>query len=66
MRQRLRQKWLAFYRRVVCDETGATTFEWTLLLAAIAIPSLAIIRLALDVLIAYYSMMTTMNALPLP
>lgn len=66
MRHRLRT-WLGWaYRQVLCDERGATTFEWTLLLAVIAIPSLAIIMLALDVLIAYYQMVVTMNGLPVP
>jgi Flp pilus assembly pilin Flp len=59
-----RYRWLR--RRVLADESGATTFEWTLLLAAIAIPSLAIIIMCLDILMAYYEMMTTMNALPFP
>jgi len=48
------------------DETGATALEWTLLLAAIAVPSYWIIKLALDTLIAHYQMMTTINALPFP
>ena len=66
MRQRIAICLQRVYRAVVADESGATTFEWTLLLAAIAIPSLAIITMALDILIAYFEMMTTMNGLPLP
>jgi len=37
-----------------------------LLLAAIAIPSYWIIRLALAVLVGHYQMMTTLNGLPFP
>ena len=40
--------------------------EWTLLLAAIALPSYWTIKLALATLIGYYQMMTTLNALPFP
>ena len=48
------------------DIAGATTLEWTLLLAAIALPSYFIIRLALDALVGHYQMVTTINALPFP
>ena len=54
------------WRRPVTDETGATALEWTLLLAAIALPSYAIILLALQALGGYYRMVITLNALPLP
>lgn len=40
--------------------------EWTLLLAAIALPSYWTIKLALATLIGYYQMMTTLNAMPFP
>ena len=48
------------------EEDGATALEWTLLLAAIAVPSYWIIKLALNTLIAHYQMMTAINALPFP
>lgn len=48
------------------DEAGATTLEWALLLAAIALPSYWLMQLALNVLIGHYRMMTTLNALPFP
>ena len=48
------------------DETGATTLEWALLLAAIALPSYWLMQLAMNVLIGHYRMMTTLNALPFP
>ena len=48
------------------DETGATSLEWTLLLAAIALPSYWIIQLALATLVGHYQMMTTINSLPFP
>lgn len=48
------------------DEEGATTLEWTLLLAAIALPSWVIIRIALATLVAYYQMSVTLLGLPTP
>lgn len=48
------------------DEQGATTLEWALLLAAIALPSYWLMQLALNVLVGHYQMMTTLNALPFP
>ncbi len=48
------------------DDSGATTLEWALLLAAIAIPSYWIIKQSLILLTDYYRMMTTLNGLPFP
>lgn len=48
------------------DQSGATTLEWALLLAFIAIPSYYVIRLALATLVGHYRLLTTINALPLP
>lgn len=48
------------------DEAGATTLEWALLLAAIALPSYWIIKVALQLLTDHYRMMTTINGLPFP
>ena len=50
----------------VSDETGATTLEWVLLLAAIAVPSYWIVRLAIMTLVGHYQLVTTMNGLPFP
>ena len=47
-------------------QSGATTLEWALLLAAIALPSYIILRIALATLVDYYRMMTLINALPFP
>lgn len=52
--------------RVHREQRGATTLEWALLLAAIALPSYAIIRLALAALIGHYQMITMLNGLPFP
>jgi hypothetical protein len=57
---------VCFWRGVVLEQDGATTFEWTLLLAAIVLPSYFIMRLALETLIAHYGMVTTLNGLPFP
>ncbi len=48
------------------DARAATTLEWALLLAAIALPSYFIIRIAFDALVGYYRMMTTLNSMPFP
>jgi len=48
------------------DESGATTLEWALLLAAIGLPSYWVIRLAMFTLVGHYQMMTTVNSLPFP
>ncbi len=54
------------WRRLAVEQDGATTLEWALLLAAIAIPSYFIITMALETLLGHYRMMTTLNALPFP
>ena len=56
----------AILRDLVCDQAGATTLEWALLLGVIAIPSYYIIQMALNTLVAHYQMITTLNALPFP
>lgn len=48
------------------DDRGATGLEFCLLLAAVVLPSVAIIRLALKVLAEHYEMLVTLNALPMP
>ena len=48
------------------DQQGATMLEWTLLLAAIALPSYFIIRIALAALVGHYQLVTTVNSLPFP
>lgn len=57
---------LASLRRFVRDQTGATALEYLLVLGAIAIPSYFIIKIALAMLVDYYRMMATINALPFP
>jgi hypothetical protein len=48
------------------DDRGATTLEWTLLLVALGIPAYWFAKLALDTLVAYDGMITTINGLPFP
>ncbi len=48
------------------DESAATSLEWALLLAAIAIPSYYVFATALAALMGHYQMITTLTALPLP
>jgi Flp pilus assembly pilin Flp len=66
MRPRTRHKLANALRQLDADEAGVTSLEWTLLLAAIALPSYFIMRLALQTLVAHYGMLTTLNGLPLP
>ncbi len=47
-------------------EIGATTLEWALLLASVALPAFVLIRLALLLLTDHYRMMTIINSLPFP
>jgi len=54
------------WRPALNDQQGATTLEWALLLAAIALPSWFIIRMALATLVGHYRMMAALNALPFP
>ena len=65
-RWRVMRRRIVRWRRRLADEQGATALEWTLLLAAIAIPSYGIIRLGVMTLIEHYQMITTLNALPFP
>ena len=48
------------------DESGATTLEMALLAAAVIIPSVYVLDLALDVIVAHYRMITFVNSLPFP
>ena len=54
------------WRRLAGEQSGTTTLEWALLLAALALPSYVIITMALETLVGHYRMMTTLNALPFP
>ena len=65
MKQRLTQSVRAL-QGSLGDESGQTTLEWALLLAAIALPGYFILRLALHTLIAHYELVTAINALPFP
>jgi hypothetical protein len=47
-------------------DSGATTLETALLLAAIALPSYVILQACLGMLVDHYRMTTTLLALPLP
>ena len=57
------KRWLA---RLRSDVSGATMLEWSLLLAVIVLPSYALIRMALAVLVAHYRLIVTLNGLPFP
>lgn len=63
---RLRRRVRVWCLRQVGDERGATTLEWALLLAAVAIPSLIILMIAMGALTSHYKMMTLLNSLPFP
>lgn len=51
---------------LLADTAGGPTMEWTLLLGFMALPAYWIIQMLLSTLTAYYGLMTTINAMPLP
>ncbi len=53
-------------RENLCSQSGAVTVEYMLMLAFIAIPSIWLLRLLLDVLTAHYQMVTFLETLPYP
>ena len=53
-------------RRLAGDQGGASTLEFALLMAAIAIPLYGVFRMALDLMIAQYQMVTFINGWPFP
>ena len=48
------------------DDRGTTSLEWALLLGAIAIPSIFIFTMSLNIIVDYYRMMTQLSAFPFP
>jgi hypothetical protein len=54
------------WRGALGDRQGATTLEWSLLLAGVGVPSLYLFNLLLQLLIVHYQLTTTINSLPLP
>ncbi len=53
-------------RNILTDQDGATMVEYALILAAVAIPLLAVFRVALNILVANYQMITFMIGWPFP
>ena len=53
-------------RRLHADQGGQVTLEWVLILAAVALPLLAVFRLCLAILVSKYRMMMFVNSLPCP
>lgn len=66
LNRRTRTTWKQILARILREERGATTLEWVLLLAAIGIPTLAIIIYGLITLAAHYGLVTTFNQMPFP
>jgi len=64
--RRMRARWHRRTRAYHRDTRGATTLEWALLLAAIALPSYVIFVMLLETLVAHYRMMVMLNHLPFP
>lgn len=61
VRRRLRK-----LRFRLLGDRGATTLEFALLLAAVVLPSYAIIRLGLQLVAEHFRLIATLNALPTP
>jgi Flp pilus assembly pilin Flp len=51
---------------VLRDDSGASTFEWALLLAAIVLPATGILVMCFHILTDRYRVMASVNALPFP
>jgi len=64
--QRLKNRWHRLLAEYHGNTRGATTLEWALLLAAVALPSYVIFMLLLETLVAHYRMMVMLNHLPFP
>jgi hypothetical protein len=47
-------------------QNGATSLEWTLLVAGLVLVFYPTLNVALDALVSVYRLMTTLNALPFP
>jgi len=58
--------WERWPSRLWQDCRGAATMDYVLLIGVIAIPSILILRMTLNGLVAYYGMMASLNALPMP
>ncbi|MEO1237492.1 MAG: hypothetical protein AAFX76_11955 [Planctomycetota bacterium] len=67
-RNPLSKRYLRYWRRRWArdGQRGATMLETVLLLAAVVLPSYAIIQLGLRALFGHYQLVTTLNGLPLP
>lgn len=61
-----RPKCPAWLRKLHAEERGATTLEWALLLAAVAIPVIIMVRFGLSILAGHYGLVTTFNQMPFP
>lgn len=55
-----------FARALDRNTRGATTLEWALLVAAIALPAYGILTFAFDLLLEYYRLITLVTGLPFP
>lgn len=58
-----RRRWARSFN---ADRLGQVTLEWALILAAVALPMLAVFRLCMRMLVAKYRMMTFLNSMPFP
>ena len=51
---------------LLADQRGQVTLEYAIILAAVAVPMLAVFRVCLQILVAKYRMMTCLNSLVFP
>ena len=59
-------KSMAALRRLACDQRGASTVEYLLLMALIGVPSLVVFRALLKLMAAHYNMVISIETLPMP
>ena len=48
------------------DQAGQVTIEWTLVMAAVALPMYFVIRVCIELMVAHFRMVTFMETLPFP
>lgn len=58
--------WRARLVRLLGDQAGQSTLEWTLLLAVVGLPAITLFGWMVSALAEYYRMVTFLELLPFP
>jgi hypothetical protein len=57
---------MAALQRLACDQRGASTVEYLLLIALVGLPSMVVFRMLLSYMSEYYRMVVFFETLPMP